>query len=194
MWRKPSEALRLRVLGVEASRALSGGLPTNDPVVLCARIYAPQGDGDLDNFVTGICDALMAAHPRTPTDPVVWSDVPAAAKHYQAIAFKDDACVWRVDVERRSPPTSGPCYEIELRWDEHPAQSPTPPAYRSLPSHAVPRRRPRLAAASRLACPSAHARRSISRRQPGAGGRPGMRPRMGRRVINSPRSGRGAAR
>lgn len=116
MWRKPAEVPRLKAFRIAACAALDGRTPPDGPVSLTVRIYAPPGAGDLDNFATGICDALMAVHPRVPVDPSLWAEPPDAAKLDRAIAFRDDSVVFRLVFERLPVPPGGPRYEVELEW------------------------------------------------------------------------------
>lgn len=117
MWRKPAELSRLKAFRIAACAALDGRTPPDGPVSLTVRIYAPVGAGDLDNFATGICDALMAVHPRVPVDPSLWAELPDAAKPDRAIAFRDDSVVSRLVLERLPVPREGPRYEVELKWN-----------------------------------------------------------------------------
>ncbi len=81
MWRKGTELSRLKALRSAVSRALPSPLPTAASVRLCLRVCASATAGDLDNFIGGICDGLMAAHPNVlpRIDPAVWFHVPPAA-------------------------------------------------------------------------------------------------------------------
>lgn len=116
MWRKPAEVPRLKAFRIAACAALDGRTPPDGSVSLTVRIYAPAGAGDLDNFATGICDALMAVHPRVPVDPSLWAELPDAAKPDRAIAFRDDRVVSRLFLERLPASAGGPRYEVELKW------------------------------------------------------------------------------
>ena len=116
MWRKPADLPRLKAFRIAACRAMDGRTPPDDPVSLTVRVYAPVGAGDLDNFATGICDALMAVHPRVPVDPMLWVELPEAAKPNRAIAFRDDSVVSRILIERLPAPAEGSRYEVELEW------------------------------------------------------------------------------
>ncbi len=115
MWRKSSELPRLKALRVAVLNALGGSSVCLENVELKIRIYADSQSGDLDNFITGICDGLMAAHPRTPIDNSVWVDVSSDVHPRKAIAFSDDAVVERISAERLMPLSSGPHYELEIR-------------------------------------------------------------------------------
>ena len=78
-------------------------------------MHANVAAGDLDNFITGVCDGLMAAHPRTPIRDEDWLDVLSGIHPRRAVAFEDDSCVCRI-VAERIPSSAEPHYEIELSW------------------------------------------------------------------------------
>lgn len=71
MWGKKSEAKNIVNLRNAASEAKENSElvePLNSHVSLNLNIYAPEIElermGDLDNFITGVCDGLQAADPR----------------------------------------------------------------------------------------------------------------------------------
>ena len=61
-----------------------------------------KGSGDLDNFITGVCDGLMNAHPRAKIHRLFCesSNVDPA----KAIAFDDDSEVTQICARRRFGP------------------------------------------------------------------------------------------
>lgn len=105
MWRKPTEVPRVIALRAAARVAMNGRPPLEAPVRLSVDVYADPRDGDLDNFITGICDALQAPAARTEPDPMIGSCEP--------IAFQDDRVVWEI-VARRRHPSAGPSYEVRI--------------------------------------------------------------------------------
>lgn len=116
MWRKGGEVVRLKALRLAAIREFaetSGGVP-DGALRLTLRVFAPVGAGDLDNFITGVCDGLMAAHPRVPIDATVWLDVPQGARPDRAIAFRDDGQIAKIEAERCPVDEFGVRYELEL--------------------------------------------------------------------------------
>ena len=118
MWRKGPEMVRLKALRAAAIEALGGrGIP-DGPVRLTLTIWADRRAGDLDNFITGVCDGLMAAHVATPIDLALWADVPAGAQPSSRVALQDDSWVSSIAAERRAPDMSGQRYEIALEWEE----------------------------------------------------------------------------
>jgi len=90
MWRKGIEIERLQNLRIAAVQAMNGRSPTTGLIHLCLRLYAAPENGDLDNFITGICDGLMAAHPRTPIDIEFWSGISELAQPKRNICYMDD--------------------------------------------------------------------------------------------------------
>jgi hypothetical protein len=68
MWDKPLEAKRLLVLRRAAVAAMGGRPPLSKAISLTLNICVPGHRvaviGDLDTFVTGVCDGLQAAHTR----------------------------------------------------------------------------------------------------------------------------------
>lgn len=116
MWRKRSELSRLKALRLAAVKAIEeNGQPIRSGEArLVLRVYAPAGAGDLDNFITGVCDSLMAADSRTPIDPLLWDELPEAARPDRPIVFVDDACITKIHAERLPPDSSGSRYELEL--------------------------------------------------------------------------------
>ncbi len=80
-------------------------------------VSAKRTDGDLDNFITGVCDGLMAADPRARIDPKHWQDVPPEIRPDRPIAFIDDGIVAAVEAERQLlPDAAGARYDLELEW------------------------------------------------------------------------------
>jgi len=115
MWRKRAEIARLKALRTAAFDALGGELIASEKVELALQVHADVAAGDLDNFITGVCDGLMAAHRNTPIRDEEWSDVPADVHPRRAVAFEDDSCVCRI-VAERIPCVGEPHYEVELSW------------------------------------------------------------------------------
>jgi hypothetical protein len=73
---------------------MNGGPPLSRAISLTLDIYVPQrlvtSIGDLDKFITGVCDGLMAAHPRADLDQM-WLDPQFADVHpSRTVAIVDD--------------------------------------------------------------------------------------------------------
>ena len=68
MWAKLPEVSRLILLRKAALEAMEGAGPFRKNISIKLEIHCPierlAGVGDLDNFVSGVCDGLMAAGPR----------------------------------------------------------------------------------------------------------------------------------
>lgn len=117
MWRKGVELPRLMALRKAASEAFSGIPPVAaGDVEIKVILFADPTAGDLDNFVTGICDGLMPCHPQVPIEESTWVDLPEAARPARAVAYVDDRLVSAIDARRLAPGEDSPRYEVELKW------------------------------------------------------------------------------
>lgn len=121
MWGKRSEIPRNKALRRGAKEALARARATSPPraksVLLAVRVHAATSAGDVDNFITGICDTLMPAHARTGVDDAAWRDVDEEIRPKRAIAYEDDAIVTRILAER--VPTDGEAfYEVVIDFDQ----------------------------------------------------------------------------
>jgi hypothetical protein len=117
MWRKPMELPRLKALRRAAHTALGGRPIPSGAVYLTLRVWAYPREGDLDNFLTGICDGLMSAHRLTPAEAPLWLDVPPEVRPDRTIMLRDDALVTRITAERLAPEDASRRYELDLEWD-----------------------------------------------------------------------------
>ena len=79
--------------------------PIDEPIALRLRVRLPRtGDtvwerrsyGDLDNFITGVCDALQKGNLSSEDD---WADLEPAAHPTCALVFTDDSWVRRIEAE-----------------------------------------------------------------------------------------------
>ena len=116
MWRKRSELQHLIALRKAAAEAMQGIPLIQSEITMNICIYADPHQGDLDNFITGICDGLMAAHRRTPVDLLAWMDLPEEARPDHPICFQDDVLIQLVTAERKEPDARGSRYIVELEW------------------------------------------------------------------------------
>lgn len=114
MWRKKSEINRLKDLRNAANQAMGTNTLARHSIGLNIELHALPGDGDLDNFITGICDSLMAVHPRTPWNDTDWSDVDHLIKPDRPIVYENDALVTAIHAERFTPEDGVRRYEIVL--------------------------------------------------------------------------------
>lgn len=104
MWNKSNEVPKIKAL--RRAAAMAAGQAGCDPASACNLtlelvIHADVSGGDLDNFVAGVCDALMPAHERTPIDQRAWADLPEDARPDKAIAWHDDSVIRKIGAERR---------------------------------------------------------------------------------------------
>lgn len=116
MWRKGSEFERLKNLRIAAVQAMGGQSPATSMIHLHLRLYAAPENGDLDNFITGICDGLMAVHPRTPIDIEFWSSLPELAQPNRNICYTDDKLIAKITAERLTSDAYDQHYKVELEW------------------------------------------------------------------------------
>ena len=128
MLRNPTQAERLNALR-KAARAALGGQAcfTRDiRLVLVLRVHVGRledersgnsGSGDLDNFVSGVCDGLMRAHPNTPSTSFhdLFRKPENSDVHpTKSLAFEDDSQVVKINAEKLVGPEDHSWYEIEL--------------------------------------------------------------------------------
>jgi len=88
MWRKDSEAQNIINLRIYA------------------RINEIEGMGDLDNFITGVCDGLQRAHPNVMR--YINERILKECNPHQSIFVVDDAKVY--DIRARKVPFDGEMY------------------------------------------------------------------------------------
>jgi len=112
MWKKESEAQNIINLRKEARKAVkqigvdlfSG--PLGIELTIYARINEIEGIGDLDNFITGICDGLQKAHPNVLR--YINKRILKECNPHQSIFVVDDAKVY--DIRARKVPFDGEMY------------------------------------------------------------------------------------
>ena len=118
MWNKPTEAVRLVQLRLAASESMKGSPPFRKNVRLSIEIFLedPESEtaGDLDNYITGVCDGLMSAHPRAKLDSI-WSTPELAHIHpRKTVALEDDSAVISIYADKVPAHRSGPRYCVTL--------------------------------------------------------------------------------
>ena len=121
MWNKTSEFDRLVRLRQEAVRARGARDPLRRGITLRVEVYVPRPEtrsaGDLDNFITGICDGLMAAHPRSARDPR-WNSPNLTAVHPDKIAaIADDSAVVSIVASKQQDPDGRTWYRVTLEGE-----------------------------------------------------------------------------
>lgn len=120
MWAKPAEVPRLIALRRAAVVALAGRSPLRANISLELEVHCPaaqgQRHGDLDNFVAGVCDGLMAAVPKSRRDPR-WDEPEFAAVHpCKMIAMEDDDAVVAI-IARKTTGAASPWYRVALEGE-----------------------------------------------------------------------------
>lgn len=118
MWGKRSpEAERLINLRLSALKAIGNDI-LRDNIRLGIRIHIGSVNhsaiGDLDNFITGICDGLMKAHPKCKV-PELWDNPAYADVHPDKKAFiVDDSQIVSIQAEKITGDSNQPWYEIVI--------------------------------------------------------------------------------
>ena len=114
MWGKPSEIPKLKALRIAAVEAM-GNLPLiNSDISLTIKIYAHGRKGDLDNFITGICDGLMSA--RVDRFEDLYSDILPDARPKNDICYRDDVLITQITAQRIEINAGSEYYTIEIVW------------------------------------------------------------------------------
>ena len=118
IWGKPLEARRLAELRSAALYALNGNPPLRSNIKLTLKIHVgavnDRTTGDLDTFVTGVCDGLMAAYPGGKLDPI-WNKPELSNIHpSKSLAIVDDCQVVYIQAEKIIGDTNQPWYEVAL--------------------------------------------------------------------------------
>ncbi len=119
MWGKEIDAPRLIALRRKALKALGGESPFSREIRLKMRIYVgnsnTRGVGDLDNFITGICDGLMAADQRSKIHPLFVKPENLEVCPSNTIAISDDSQVIEICAEKLVGDYAEEWYEVEIR-------------------------------------------------------------------------------
>lgn len=120
MWRKPSEIPRLLALRHAVQDALGGREPFSEEVALDLVVHVAGENsrtiGDLDNFITGICDGLQAAAQGTPWHGHLdWSDAShASVTPDRTIGIRDDADVLSIRARKALDGADAHWYELGI--------------------------------------------------------------------------------
>ena len=121
MWGKPTEARRLIALRLAAHNALGGQRPFEIDIQLTLRVHVgPQNDrrsGDLDNYVTGVCDGLMAAAPASSVNQLFREPKASIVNPSKTVAIVDDSQIVKIEAVKLAGLGGGEWYEIELEGD-----------------------------------------------------------------------------
>ena len=118
MFGKPLEAKRLVELRLAALNALQGNPPLRSNIKLTLKIHVgavnDQTTGDLDTFVSGVCDGLMAAYPGGKLDPIFKKPELSNVHPSKCLAIVDDCEVVYIQAEKIIGDTNQPYYEVAL--------------------------------------------------------------------------------
>jgi len=121
MWGKRLEAKRLVALRQSALQALKGQPALQSNIKLILKIHIPVNNrsiGDLDTFVTGVCDGLMATRYGGKLDPI-WDNEELENIHpIKTVAIVDDSQILRIQAEKVIGDTEQPWYETVLEGEE----------------------------------------------------------------------------
>ena len=117
MWGKPLEAQRLVALRQAAIQALKGQPALQSNIRLTLKIHLPVNDksiGDLDTFITGVCDGLMGTLYGGKLDPI-WNNKELESIYpSKTIAIVDDSQVVSIQAEKIIGGTDKQWYEVIL--------------------------------------------------------------------------------
>jgi hypothetical protein len=118
MWGKDSERPRIQALRRAAFERFGGQPPLRTDITLTLELHI-AGDriasaGDLDNFITGVCDALMAAngvhwHSHVFAEPS-WEGI----QPDHAVAIQDDAEVVAITASKLPSTVGHDWYRVVL--------------------------------------------------------------------------------
>jgi hypothetical protein len=119
----PSMVDRVIKLRLAASEALHGDPPLRRDIRLALVVHVEfpneRASGDLDNFIRGICDSLMAANPqaRDYADPKFKQRGLEHIDLARPVAVEDDCGVLEINARKVALDTNSPWYEITLEGE-----------------------------------------------------------------------------
>jgi hypothetical protein len=121
MWAKRPEVSRLMLLRKAALEAMEGARPFRKNISIKLEIHCSMerlaGVGDLDNFVSGVCDGLMAAGPRIGRDTRWMADELASINPELAIAIEDDSEVCSIMAMKETSHDGSMWYRVILEGE-----------------------------------------------------------------------------
>lgn len=121
MWAKRPEVLRLMLLRKAALEAMEGAGPFRTNISIKLEIHCPAERlarvGDLDNFIAGVCDGLMAAGPRIRRDTRWMADELASINPDLAIAIEDDSEVCSIMAMKETSHDGSMWYRVILEGE-----------------------------------------------------------------------------
>jgi hypothetical protein len=118
MWSRESQSLRLISLRQAALAAMADRAPFSCLVHLSLSVYVgtrhTRRKGDLDAYIAGVCDGLMAATPITHL-AVLWdTSALAPISPRRAIVFRDDSQIVSIRAEKIAGASPTPWYEVKV--------------------------------------------------------------------------------
>jgi hypothetical protein len=116
MWGRQSQTARLVQLRQAALVAMIDMHPFQQPVRLTLIVYVgtrhTRRKGDLDAYIAGVCDGLMAATPTTRL-AALWSNDTLSAIHpHRPIAILDDFQIVSIRADKIVGSTTAPWYAV----------------------------------------------------------------------------------
>ena len=120
MWGKPLEAQRLVALRQAALQALKGQPALQSNIKLTLKIHLPANDrsmGDLDTFITGVCDGLMGTPYGGKLDPLLDNKELESIYPTKTIAIVDDSEVVSIQAEKVIGESDQQWYEVVLEGE-----------------------------------------------------------------------------
>jgi len=120
MWGKPLEAQRLVALRQAALQALKGQPALQSNIKLTLKIHLPANDrsmGDLDTFITGVCDGLMGTPYGGKLDPLLDNKELESIYPTKTIAIVDDSEVVSIQAEKVICESDQQWYEVVLEGE-----------------------------------------------------------------------------
>lgn len=120
MWNKKTEVPRLISLRTAAIKAFNGAPPLEKNISLTINVYIPINNrtvGDLDNFITGICDGLMAHNINPNTKISALFSEPQLKDIYpdKPIGIIDDVEIINIQAKKIIGNCATPYYEVILQ-------------------------------------------------------------------------------
>src|SRR5262245_45341729 len=116
MWGNPTEVRRLRRLRRTAGQAMNGGRNLSHEMALDLEIHGgtltARRAGDLDNYVTWVCDGLMAADPRGARAELWEQDKGSLIHPAICLAITDDCEVVSISARKLRGDTVVPWYSV----------------------------------------------------------------------------------
>lgn len=122
MWGKPLEAGRLVSLRKAALKAIGSRAPLKSGIRFTLSVHVGDGNdhsvGDLDTFITGICDRLIAAARGCKLCTDVWDKAERDIQPNRPIAISDDCQVVSIQADKTIGNTISPWYEVTLENEQ----------------------------------------------------------------------------